>query len=465
MIRQFIRDIGIYGFSGILVRMISFLLIPFYVRVLTTEDYGVIDLITLIASISGVVLSLEIYQSIARFFPESEEQSKKYYASTGLIFYIATYAVFAAVMLSFARPISELIFDLPGKESVLRLAVGAIFVNSVFNYFQNLLRYSLKSIKYSISNILFSLSTISFSIWFVLIGDRGLEGVYLGQIVGGCIGLVLTVYFNLKYIRFTFHIPILMRMLRFSIPLVSSGLAVYSLTYVDRLLIKWLLSLSELGIYGVSFRISAIPLVFMGIVNSSFVPLVYNQYKNPEIRNELEKIYRYTFFIGFAGITLISIFSYELLGILTTPEYLPAYRIMPFLLLAGFLLQFANMFLGLNLAEKTKIIAWIYTMGLVVSILVNLFMIPKFGILGAAITGALVSLLIFFSQFYYSQKHYFVAFDYKPYAASFLISVLATSVAFGFGSHGTLHSYLLKALIFAIYAFLVFFTFRRYRFS
>jgi O-antigen/teichoic acid export membrane protein len=456
MVKQFLKDIGVYGFSGILVRMISFLLIPFYVRVLTTEDYGIIDLITIVSSISGVVLSLELYQAIARFFPGCEEKQKHTYASTGLYFYLFSYLLFAVIFLLNAKPVSEFIFNVSGKEGIFKLAIVSIVITSIFHYFQNLLRYSLKSIKYSISNILFSLATISFSIFFVMFRQKGLEGVYLGQIVGGCIGLLLTIYFNHRYISLSLNIPVLKKMLRFSIPLVWSGLAVYSLTYIDRILIQRFLSLSELGIYAVSFRIASIPLVFMGIVNSSFVPLVYNKYKNSDIKSELEKIYRYVFFIGFAGITFLSIFSVELLGIITTPEYLQAYRIMPFLLLSGFLMQFANMFLGLNLAEKTNIIAYIYVLGFIVSLAFNFVLIPQLGIFGAAITSSFVALIIFSLQLYFSQKHFYIEIKYQPLLFCALISIIAASSVYFIKIDYPLWNYVIKILLFGVYSFALF---------
>jgi len=263
--------------------------------------------------------------------------------------------------------------------------------------------------------------------------------------------LLLTVYFNRRHISLSVNIPILKKMLRFSFPLVWSGLAVYSLTYIDRILIQRFLSLSELGIYGVSFRIASIPLVFMGIVNSSFVPLVYNKYKNSGIKAELEKIYRYVFFIGFAGITFISIFSVELLSIITTPEYLPAYRVMPFLLLSGFLMQFANMFLGLSLAEKTNKIAFIYLFGLIVSFAVNFILIPVLGIFGAAISSSLVALIIFSLQFHFSQKHYFVEIKYQPFLICTLVSIIAASSVYFIRNENPLMNYVVKMLLFGVY--------------
>jgi len=460
MIKLFIRDIGIYGLSGIFVRMVTFLLIPFYVRTLTTDNLGVIDFILVISSISGVILSLEIYQFIARFFSEFDESEKNNYASTGLFFYFFTYLGFATIVFIFATPISQYMFNARGYEFILKLAVIAIFINSIFNYFQNLLRYTLKSVHYSISNILFTLSTVCFTIYFVLIQKLGLEGVYFGQIIGGSIGLILSAYYNKKYISISFYPNALRIMLKFSLPLVSSGLALYAITFIDRIFIKQFLSLSELGIYGVAYRISSIPLIFIGFVTSSFVPLMYTKYKNTEIKAELEKIYRFTFFIGFVIITVISIFSLELFAIITTPEYESAYKVAPFLLFSGFLMQFATMFLGLSLTGKTKIIAYIYIIGFVVSVISNIVLIPVFGIMGAGIASSIVAVIIFTLQFYFSQKAYNIHFNYKPYIFSFLISITFSSFVVVFCTQILPIILLFKTISLLLYLLIILFLFK-----
>ncbi len=462
MIKLFIRDIGIYGLSGIFVRMITFLLIPFYVRALTTNNLGAIDLILVISSISGVILSLEIYQFIARFFPEFDENERKNYASTGLFFYFFTYLGFTAIVFIFATPISNYIFNALGYEFILKLAVIAIFITSIFNYFQNLLRYSLKSVHYSISNILFTLTTVCFSIYFVLIQKLGLEGVYFGQIIGGSIGLIISAYYNMQYISLSFYPNVLHKMLKFSLPLVSSGLALFSITFIDRIFIKQFLSLSELGIYGVAYRISSIPLIFIGFVTSSFVPLMYTKYKSTEIKSELEKIYRYTFFIGFVIITAISIFSLELFAIITTPEYDIAYKVAPFLLFSGFLMQFSTMFLGLSLTGKTKIIAYIYIFGFAVSVISNILFIPIFGIMGAGIANSTVAIIVFSLQFYFSQKTYTIHFNYKPYILVFLISLTFSTYCIVLNAQESPMIYIYKSISLVLYLIFVYYLFKMY---
>lgn len=406
MLRQFIRDIGVYGFSGMLVRMISFLLIPLYVRVLSTEDYGIIDLITLIGTLSGVMLSLELYQSVARYFVQNNTDRRREFASTGLMFYFFSYILFTTLMFIFAVPLSELIFSVKGREEVFKTAILSMPVTALFNYLQNLLRYSLQSVRFSIINIFYSITTLSLSAFFVVVLNKGLSGVYLGLILGGIPAIILSAWYNRSYLTFTWNMRVMKQMLNFSLPLTVSALAIYSLTYFDRLLIRHFLSLSDLGVYAVAFRIAAIPVVILSIVNSSLMPLIYKHYRNKNIGRDLKRIYSLVFCGGIAVIILLSLLSKPIISIITTPEYFEAAGVLPLLLFSGFIIQFASLFAGLGLAEKTGIIALIYIGGLILNLTLNYLLIPSVGIIGAGWSASASATLIFVLQGYFSEKYF-----------------------------------------------------------
>ena len=134
--------------------MISFFLIPFYVRVLTTEDYGIIDLITRWFQLSQVFYFHWKFTRQLPGFSRKVKKNKKrrtHQPVCSFTFLPTFYSQLTVIF--FATPLSNILFNVPGKEAILKLAVISILITSVFNYFQNLLRYSLKSVKYSISNI------------------------------------------------------------------------------------------------------------------------------------------------------------------------------------------------------------------------------------------------------------------------------------------------------------------------
>jgi O-antigen/teichoic acid export membrane protein len=430
MIRQFLKDLGIYSISGGFVYLMSFLLIPVYVRVLSTADYGIIDLLALMTTLAGVVLSLELYQSIARLFPEAGTAQRHVLASTGFVYYLLIFSCFAIGMVVFSKAIGTLLLGVEGKEQVVRYAGFAAGLTALFQYCQNLLRYSLQSLRFAIANIVFAVASITCSIIYVVVLNQGLEGVFIGQIWGSSLGLLVSAFFNRSYLRFSVNLKVFGDMARFSSPLVASGLAVYALIYVDRILIRHYLGLSDLGVYAVAFRVGAIPMALIGLVGASLVPVIYNNFKDESVKADLEKIYRLTFFGAFVLMTLMTAFSAELIALLATADYARAGLVLPFLMLAGFFLQFANLFPGLAIRKKTSAIALIYIGGLLLSVAGNLLLIPMIGLPGAALASAFSALAIFMVQFFLSQKHYPVPVPIRKYALFLILSCLIAFVGF-----------------------------------
>src|SRR5205814_2027610 len=96
MLRRFFKDSAIYGVSSIITRGIAFLLLPFYTRVLSPTDYGIVDLLTIFAALVNLTVALEISQGLARYFTDAETEPEKIeYASTALWFTIGAYTLFA----------------------------------------------------------------------------------------------------------------------------------------------------------------------------------------------------------------------------------------------------------------------------------------------------------------------------------------------------------------------------------
>jgi O-antigen/teichoic acid export membrane protein len=193
------------------------------------------------------------------------------------------------------------------------------------------------------------------------------------------------------------------------------------------------MSLADLGVYGVAFRITAIVTIFLSLISTSFVPIIYKNYKNENTKKDVVAIYRYTFFASFLLIAFLSIFSNEILFIIATPEYYKGNIILPFLLLSVFFMQFSNLFLGLSIVAKTRTIAIINFTGSILSVILNLLLIPYLGLLGAALSASAVALTVFIIQFHFSQKYFYIPVKYQSFVYCFCISlvfIVVTNILF-----------------------------------
>lgn len=407
MIKQFVKDSAVYGLTTILARGISFLLLPFYTRVLTPEDYGVIDILTVFAALVCLIAPLEISQALAIFYSDAQGETEKMrVASTALWFTTGAYVLFALVGLIFSRPLTALMLDAPQRLTIFQVALLATSLQGFFYLLQGQLRWMLLPRGYAITSLLTTLISILLTIVLVLALRLGVLGVLLGQICGNLTGSCMAFYFGRRSYALQFDWARLVEMLRFSIPLVPASISVFVMLYVDRIMIKSLLTLADVGVFGVAYRITSIVSLLMIAFRGALTPLIYNNYRKPETPAEIAQIFRYFCAFGLLTFVALSLFSREIILIFAPAEYEAAAGIIPFMAPAAMLVDMYIFAPGLTLAKKTRIIAVINILGALVTTALNFSLIPLMGVRGAAFANLLSNALIFALNMRFSQKHY-----------------------------------------------------------
>lgn len=450
MLRRFFKDSFIYGIGGLLTKGISLFLLPVYVRHLSPEDYGVIDFLVVFFTLVGVLFSLEIYQAIARYYNEfSDTKERSKYISTGFIFTSISYLLLTVLVVLFSKTISSALFHTYSKEGlpmVISLAAVSTYFNTLYSFCTNILRYQFNAKIYAICSIINSLVTITFSIIFIIYLNYGIKGVFLGQLVGVLFALPLAFHFSKNNYTLHFDRKKLHTLLVFSLPLVPSSIGVFLLAYLDRIIIKSFLTISDLGIYGVANRFASIAPLIMMVLSTAITPLIYENYKKKNTPDEISTIFSFLSAFIIISVSGIALFGQEILHIFTVPAYYGAAILLPFLLLAGFLSKMYDFTPGLVIAKKTKIIAIIYIAGALISLLVNIAIIGKLGIFGVAITNLFSALVVFCANYYFSQKYYKIEYRIKPIMLVSIISVLLVLVIQHIFSNITWVSILIKFL-------------------
>ena len=423
MVKAFFRDSAIYVIPTILSRGLALFLIPLYTRVLSPADYGALDLLTVFGNLVNLTIALEVSQGVARFYGiERATQRKAGYASTALWFTVVTYITFLVVALIYGSELSALIMGKAGLELYFRIGVVYIGVNGIFLLVQNQFRWELRSKNYAIVSILVTLVTAGLAVTMAYFLKWGLAGLLLGMIGGSLIGSVYGLWHLRNTFYFKFHWTQLKDMLKFSAPLVPSGIAVFINNYTDRLMINHYLSLDAVGIYGVAFRLAGVVSLVVWGFQGALTPLVYAHYQEPETPRHLAQIFR--FFTVFATLIFLflSLFARELLSLITTPAYYPAAQLIIFLVPA---ILFSTMYIfapGIAIAKKTYVILWVNVLGAASNILFCWLLIPLYGIIGAAVATLMSYVFTFFVFMFYSQKYYYIPHSWKR-------SVLALSIA------------------------------------
>jgi len=401
MIRRFFKDSAVYVIPSILSRGIGFFLLPIYTHYLTPSDYGVIEFFAVFYAILNLTLPLEISQAIARLLPDAKSDKKSIYASTSFWFTTMGFLLFTAVVWLFPEMMAGLIFGNTSLVNEICIGSLAMVANALFYLLQNQLRFTSQAKAYAVTGILFAIVTSSITITLVVAYDMGVNGFMWGQLIGGFTALLAALYCVKSTVPIGLNVDVrlLKEMLSFSSPLVLSGIAVYFTLYADRWALREFLGMDEVGIYGVAYRVAAIVSLAVVAFQMSLTPLVYQNYKKPETPKSIGEIFAYFLLLALPLILLIGMFSVEIVSIISAPEFHDAAILVPWLTISVLLMNVYVFAPGLGIAKKTHIIALINVTAACVNVLLNLYWVPKYGMIGAAsatLCGAVVMASMYF---------------------------------------------------------------------
>ncbi len=434
MIRTFFRDSAIYTIPTILSTGISIFLIPLYTQVLSPADYGALDMVTVFGSLVALTVALEITQGVARFYQEEQtENGWSLLASTALWFTIISFTIFLIVALILSQELSLIVLGVPDLEDVFRLGVINIWFNGLLYLVRNQLRWELRSEPYSMVSIVHSITTAAASILLAYVFHFGIYGLLSGMIIGTISGSFLGLWYLRKTFKFWFDIPRLKMMLTFSIPLVPSSIAVFVSIYIDRLMINHYLSLEEVGLYGIGFRLANISTLALVGFQTALIPLVYKHYRDPDTPHQLEMIFRFFLAVILIIFLVLALFADTVLSIFTTPAYYPAKDLVPFLVPAILLSQMYIFAPGIGIAKKTHLYIGINIGGACLNTFFNWLLIPSLGYTGAGIATMLGYACVFGTHMLYSQKLYYVPHNWKAITSAVLMAVIL--IALGLHVH------------------------------
>ena len=433
MLRAFFKDSAVYGTARLLTGSIALLSLPIYTRALSPSDYGAVDLLTTIAAIAHVTVAIEISQGFGRYVLAAEGAgARERYASTALWFTLAAYSVFLMVVLPFAGRISVLLFGTDAYTTVCRVAAAVIWSTGLFNFVQNVLRYERRPLSYAIVSIVFSVLSVGVTVALLLLAGAGVAGVFLGQFAAGLIAISLGLWFARDTIAPVFDRCRWVEMLAFSAPLVPSGLGVLLTTYVDRYAIVRLLSLEDLGFYGVAFRLASIVGVALAGVVSAAAPLMYQHHHEPGTPAQIARMFQWFLALALPLVLLLALFAPELVRVVAPEEYARSARVVFALSAAILVASCYNFAPGLWIAKRT---GWIAIIGLAsgaLNLALNFALIPRLGLIGAGVSTLTSASLACLAHFAASQRFYPVPFRWSRLAgAALLVGVTGAMFAAG----------------------------------
>ena len=393
---KFIKDTLIFAIGEILPKILSFILLPVFTKYLLPSDYGIIGYVNAVMSFLPVLVTFSLASFLIRFYFEmnSEFEKRNLFGNVFGVVSVSNIIFFIFGLVFFPSIIDFFELDIPW-DPYFKLAFITFFLE-VFAIIP-VVRFRVKEQAFYFVLINFSKVFFQYILILILIVfyDYGLLGYYYGSLIPLIPFVFIYLFLTYKYINFNFNFNQIKTGLNYTFPLVISVVTFMLLNYSDRFILERYISLSSLGLYNLAYTIAfSLSIVTMSGYKA-IEPEIFKRYNKSGFENFIYKSKSIYFFALYFFALCISIFSKELITILAPETYIDAYKYIPILMISVLMTGQNVIYGGILTAEKkTKIIGKGTVVGTIVNIFLNLLFIPKFGVIGAAITSAFSFLLV-----------------------------------------------------------------------
>jgi O-antigen/teichoic acid export membrane protein len=282
------------------------------------------------------------------------------------------------------------------------------------------MRYENKPWLFLTVNIIQIVVKVSISLVTILILRWGILGIFIGQIAGELVGSIILLINLRRYITFVYDINILKKLLMFSIPLIPGVIAYYFNQFFNRFVMLRYLSLADIGLYAIAFKIASVFALIKAAFKMAWEPFMYENLKENEHRQIYVRIYKFMILCSCISVILITLFSKELLMLLTTENYFSVYPLIGFLSIHIVITIFVHIVeIGPKITKKTFLNSLSSITGIFVNLILMFILIPKFGFMGAGYSLCIGSLVTFVLSWYFTSRVYPIEFP-KIYTIVFL---------------------------------------------
>jgi O-antigen/teichoic acid export membrane protein len=383
---RLLRDSSLYFAGNVAGRVVSLLMIPFYAGHLSTEEYGVLALVELATSIVAIVFGLQsIGQTLTRVYhDQTDAAERKRVVSTTLLASAGVALCVAGLAAVFAGPIATAI-NLPGDVALLRAGFAAMVFGTLAEValvYQRMRERARFFLAYSMLSLF---ATLGLNIWFIGALHFGVWGFVSSKLVVTGIGGVFLLCVVFAEVGVAWRLSHARALATFGAPLVLSSAAYFSIHFSDRLFLAHV-SKAQVGVYQLAYNFAFLLSILVGdSFGKSWDVTFYSYAEDEGWQGRFVRIGAWLIFVLGAGAVGISLFGQDVLQVIVPASYLPPLLMLPVLVFGYFFREIGDFFRNILLIDLgSGLVGRIALAGAGLNIGLNILLIPRYGIWGAA---------------------------------------------------------------------------------
>lgn len=468
--RKLFQNTFLYGLSTVIPRMISVFLLPLYTGVLENASFGDYSILFVYFGILNVILAYGMETGFFRFYEGESDKQKVINTSTWSI--VGTTFIFLVMAWFNAERIATWI----GFEVLLvKLMIAILVFDALAIIPFAWLRATQQSGKFAVIKIVNVSVNFLLNIFLLLflcdladqytffeafyIDKFEVPYIFISGAVASLVTLVLLSNFFLQ-LKLQLDWDLWKRMMRYSYPVLIAGIAFTINELVDRLLLDVILdketSRAQVGIYSACYKLGMFMTLFATAFRLGIEPFFFSHAKTRNPQRGYALITKYFALIGSLILLVTIVFADVLKHFLIRDEsFWEGMQIVPIILLANLCLGiYHNLSVWYKVTDKTKVGAYISSLGALLTIIINLLLIPVFGFVGSALATLVAYGSMMLISYAVGQKYYPIPYATKRIGAYIGTSIVLSTIYFyGFRENywtGSLFILIFMALIYLL---------------
>ncbi|MFT3741043.1 MAG: polysaccharide biosynthesis C-terminal domain-containing protein [Breznakibacter sp.] len=454
----------VYGFSTIFGRLLSWFMLPLYVRYMSESDNGLLTYLYSYIAIIQVILAFGFETGFFRF-AKNENLNKVF----GTLFsFVAAFSfVFVLLVFVFVDPISTAMGI--NDRSLVLLVSFILGADAIGNLPFALLRHKNQAFKYALFRLLQVIIMVGLNLFFLVVypkysqelsflecigilPDNLLFNVFYSNLMGSLFIPIVLIKSTVRHYS-GFDYKLFKQVLVYSFPILIVGIFGMVNYNLDKILLPHLIKsdngFGDLGVYGANYKIGVLMAIFTQSFRLAFEPFLF---KNKSEGNEVYALIM-NYFVAFGMLIFVGVMiSVDLVNILITDNYKHGNIVIPFVLMGQlFFGIYYNLSLWYKVIDKTYFGTIFTIIGSVVCIVGNVVLIPILGYIGAAISTLLCNLAMMLISFIVGQKHFFIPYEIKKVTVLVLSGLMVYCIAMFNPLDTLVYKLIVNYLLFGVY--------------
>jgi len=443
-IRKLAGETAIYGISSILSRLLNYVILtPYLTWNFIQEEYGIVSELFSYAAVLTVIFTYRMETSFFRFGSKSPDSIEKAFSTAAISLLVST-IVLTGLLLFISTPIAQFL-SYPENIEFVQIVILIVAFDALIAIPFARLRLENRPIKFAVLKILqiaITIATIFFFLEFcpflIKNGINSLDIIYnsknrisyifianlLASIVIFC--LLLPSYFKIKW---SFDTTYWKEMFWYALPLIVVGLAgiinsLGALTFISNLLPESVAeNRAETGVYGATLKLAVLMSLFTQAFNYAAEPFFFRHSTkkgSKEMYGNVGLLFTLIGSLVFLGI----MFYIDIIQLFLGKDFRTGLEIVPILLIANlFLGIYYNFSIWYKLADKTIWGAYISTGGALITIFLNILLLPYLGKAGSAWAMLCCYLFMTLACYWSGQKYYAIPYPLAKMMRYILIAI------------------------------------------